>query len=100
VNQRVAAGHRRVVEADVGGEAPADPRPPLLERDDAYAVVLCVRDIVPLRDECVARTRKPVRGLHFVRSNGFDLAVIAKDRGSPEAPAMTMRTGRYLVAFV
>ena len=36
-DQRVAARHRRVVEADVGGEAAPDARPLALEGDDAHA---------------------------------------------------------------
>src|SRR4029453_17187134 len=40
VDQRVAARHGRVVEADVRREASPDPRPPVLQREHAYSLVV------------------------------------------------------------
>src|SRR3712207_6907994 len=50
VQQRVAARDRRVLEADVRGEAAADLRPAVLERDHPHALPVLVGEVVAVGD--------------------------------------------------
>ena len=100
MKQGVTARHRRVVEADVRGQATADPRPSLLQCDYAYSVLLLVRHVVPVAYECVARSLEPLRYFDLMGADWLEVTVVPKDRGAPKAASVTVGAIRNLVTFV
>src|ERR687885_589665 len=62
VDERVAPRDRRVVEADVGGQAPPDPGPAVLKGNDSHALIVLERQVVTLLDERFPRLLEPRRG--------------------------------------
>src|SRR5262245_7526506 len=95
----MAARDGRVVEAHVGGEAPPDPRPPVLQRKDAHSVVVVECQVVAFADERVACLREPVgRALDFVACLRADR--VAEQRRTLEALAAALGAGRDGVTLV
>src|SRR3954452_6425019 len=103
MDERVAARHRRIVEADVGGEAAADTRPAILEGGDVDAVVMLERDVVAVRDKRLACLQEPVR-CDYVRDLVELIGVLVlarhKHRRALELAATALGAVRYLVQLM
>src|SRR2546423_6277529 len=87
-----------MVEADVGGEAAADPRPAAVEPDHSQLPVVVVGEVVALALDGLARLAQPVRRLDLgvIRLTRLELA---EDRRPAEVLTAAMRAGRHLVAL-
>ena len=84
-----------MVEADVGGDAAADPGPALLDLEDLDRVLAAADQIAAPAGERLARLLQPARGNLAGRSGEFDRGVpvllhwleyrVASKRGAPTA---------------
>src|ERR687893_747331 len=99
VDDGVPARDRRVVEADVRGEAAPDTSEPLLERHDAEAIVCLEGDVVTLLDECRARLLEPLGPGEPGRRGRVGGVVVAEDRRALELARAAVRAGRDRVSL-
>src|SRR5438105_4530710 len=96
----MASRDGRVIEADVGLQAAADPGPALGEGDRLERAVEVEREVRPGGLERAARLREPVRPLDRVHPARLLHRELAEDRRALEVLPATVRALRYLVAFV
>ena len=100
VDQRVPPRDGGVVEADVRREAAAEPRPALLQRDDADAVAVVVGEVVAARDERLARGRRSHSGCSISWAPQLAVPSTANIDERAKLSLLHMRARRDRVALV
>jgi hypothetical protein len=99
-DERVAARDGRIVEADVGGKAPADPRPLARQRDDSQVIALAEGDVLAGLGDARARLGHPGAGGGVGRRGGrgrHGQARVAEQRRACEALAAAARARRQAI---